>query len=769
MALRQKLLAQLALAAIVACSGGKQSIDASAPAHMPIIPAPARVEAGEGRFVLGPATRVEAAGKDPEARWIAGWLTNLLAAARLHTLSAGDAGKPESTIVLSLDDSAAGIAEGYRLDVRPGSISVTAGNPAGLFYGAVSVWQLATAAAPSNGRVQIPAVHIEDAPRFRWRGLMLDVARHFIEPADMRNMIDWMALHKLNVLHWHLTDDQGWRLEIKRYPRLTDTGAWRIPAGAPRPRYGGYYTQDEVREIVDYASRRHVTIVPEIEMPGHAQAAVAAYPRLGTTGKAPVVSPDWGVHDYLFNVEEDTFSTLENILDEVMAMFPGEYIHIGGDEAVKKQWIASERVQARMKELGVADETALQSYFVRRIEEYLNGHGRRLIGWDEILEGGIAPQATVMSWRGVEGAISAARQGHDTVLSPAPTLYFDHRQSELPGEPPGRGEVISLSDVYAFDPLPDELAPGEQEHVLGLQANLWSEHIRTPERLAYMAFPRAAAVAEIAWSPAEGRSWQDFLGRLTVQFARYRTLGLPFASSAFDVEVSAAYAPGSDQVSVELSNQAGFGDIHFTTDGSTVTPQSPHYRGTLELPATAELSTAVFSNGTVLARTVHDAVGSLATRRFSQQLELCTHKLVLSLEDDAPIDGERSVFLVDIMNPCWLWREAVLSRVADIRVAVGQVPFNFQIGEARANIEIRKPEDPAGELEVLSGGCDGTVVARKSLHDARDNDAVTTLDIRLDEPVKDKADLCFRFDTQSIDPVWVIDAVELHRKPDAGA
>ena len=768
------------LGVVLACVSG--CLTQTRPTALPqdvapaIIPLPNRVLSSEGSFELRPSTQI-AVSADSETRWTAHWLADLLRRTQDLHLRIGDTPSPPSSGVILLElGTLPGdpVPESYRLEVSPDRIVVSANDAAGLFYGAVSVWQLASASSNDGAPTSIPALTIDDAPRFRWRGLMLDPARHFVAPDDVRLMIDWMALHKLNVLHLHLTDDQGWRLEIEQYPRLTEVGAWRIPARAsandsPAQRYGGYYTQDEVRAIVDYAARRHVTIVPEIEMPGHAQAAIAAYPALGTGNGAPPVSPDWGIHDYLFNVDESTFEVLENVLDEVMALFPGEFIHVGGDEAVKQRWQQSERVQARMRELGIADETALQSWFIRRIEEYLNRHGRRLIGWDEILEGGLAPNATVMSWRGIDGALEAAAEGHDTVLTPAPTLYFDHRQSALPREPPGRGPVISLADVYAFDPMPEALEAGQRRHVLGVQANLWSEHIRTPERLAYMAFPRAAAVAELAWSPPERRSWPDFLERLAVQFGRYRSLAMPFSTSAFDVRVEAAYVDGSNDVAIELSNQAGFGIIRYSTDGSEVTPQSERYEAPLTLPPSATLATAVFHDGIALAQTDHGGIDLLAARRYSQQLDLCSEGIALQLEDDAPAEGDRSVFLIDIMNPCWVWPDVDLSRLQGIDVAVGQLPFNFQIGDLREQIELRRPDAEGGELEVRAGGCDGDVVAKVPLREAAGNDAVTTLSVDVDRAVASRADLCFRFNTATLEPMWAIESVTLRRAPNDGS
>ncbi|TLZ32663.1 MAG: carbohydrate-binding protein, partial [Gammaproteobacteria bacterium] len=578
----------------------------------------------------------------------------------------------------------------------------------------VTLWQLCTVGmgAPAIGaqsarritlpELHIPALRIVDAPRFRWRGLMLDSARHFQSPAFIMRYIDWMALHKLNVLGWHLTDDQGWRLEISKYPRLTSVGAWRVPAGRAAARdidpatgrarlYGGFYTQDDVRRIVAHAAARNVTLVPEIDMPGHATAAIVAYPQLGVTSQPPQAVPaDWGIYPNLFNVEESTFAFLEDVLAEVMGLFPGEYIHVGGDEAVKDQWKASARVQARMRELGVANEEALQGYFTHRMGEYLRAHDRRLVGWDEILEGGVPADATVMSWRGVQGAIAAAAAGHDAVLSPDPTLYLDSRQGRSPSEPPGRGTVETLADVYHFDPLPGPLA-ADGRHVLGLQANLWTEHVRTEERAAYMTWPRAAALAEIGWSPPARLDWPDFLARLPAEFRRLSGLGVHYSDDAL--------AP-------------------------------PHTVGPHE-------------------------------RHMSQDLKTCTDKLVLSLEDDAPMEGARAVFLIDIMNPCWILPAADLSHGSTLTAAVGQVPFNFQIGKDIEAIKLNAPNTPAGELEVRLDGCQGEPVAVLPLAPAADNDAVTTLPAVPLPSAAGPHDLCFRFTQRTLDPLWALDWVQL--------
>ena len=403
------------------------------------MPAPAQVTRLAGQFVLTDRTRI-ASGPSGDANWVAQYFVDLLQQTRGLALSVdvtAAASGQNPGIALLIDPSVPPVAGAYRLEIDPTGITVAARDRAGLLYGAVTLWQLI--GAGSAGRVALPAMRIDDEPRFAWRGLMLDSARHYQSPEFIERFIDWMALHKLNVLHWHLTDDQAWRLEITKYPRLTSVGAWRVPAGRAaaadidpatgRPRvYGGYYTQDTVRRIVRHAADRGITIVPEIEMPGHATATIAAYPAARRQRKPPAAVPaDWGIYPNLFNVEDATFAFLEDVLREVMDLFPGQYIHVGGDEAVKDQWQSSRLVQQRMRERGIADEHALQSYFVQRIGRFLAANGRRLIGWDEILEGGLAPDATVMSWRGIDGALAAAAAGHDAVLSPWPDAVL--RQS----------------------------------------------------------------------------------------------------------------------------------------------------------------------------------------------------------------------------------------------------------------------------------------------------------------------------------------------------
>jgi len=724
-----------------------------------LLPVPRSVAVEPGRFTVSAATPIIAG--DAAARGAAGRFADLLRrstgiAPRLRPSGAG---------AIRFRTVPGMAPEAYRLEVAPAGATVSASDHAGLFYGGVTLWQLLTEAPARGGRLTAPAVRIDDAPRFAWRGLMLDSARHFQSPAFIRSLIDWMAANKLNRLHWHLTDDQGWRIEIRAYPRLTGIGGWRVPASAPGapplPRTGGFYTQDEIRAIVAYARERAVEIVPEIEMPGHALVAIRAYPELGTgVAPPPGIESDWGVFPWLYNVEEGTFAFLETVLGEVLELFPGTYIHVGGDEAVKDQWRVSPRVQARMRELGVADEAALQSWFVGRIGGFLEARGRRLIGWDEILQGGLPAGATVMSWQGMDGAIRAAQAGHDAVLAAAPTLYLDNRQGATSAEPPGRGRLVTLADVYAFDPAPATLTAGQQVHIIGLQANLWTEHVRTEDRAAYMAFPRAAAVAELGWSQPGTRDFAGFVDRLAPQLARLSALGLRAAPSAFRPEAAARFDAGSNRVAVTLSNQAG-SEIRYTLDGSAPTPRSALYAVPLDLAIPARLRASAFLRGEALPGAldrIYDAAG--VRRRDDNELKLCSEAIALSLEDDAPAAGPRAAFLIDIMNPCWIYEAAPLDGVTAIEIHVGQLPFNFQIGRDVERIRFRPPATPAGEMEVRAGGCEGERIAVLPLAPAAANPAVTRLRTPI-APRRGSADLCITYTARGPNPLWAVDAVRL--------
>jgi len=498
--------------------------DSAPPLPVTVVPRPAFVAQGAGWFAARAATPVVVATPSNPA------LEPMASLAREILESHAPTGAAEGG-ALRLEFAPEGTvpAEGYELTAAPGGVTIRGAGPAGVFYGLQTLRQL----LPVDGSGRIPTVTIRDAPRFPYRGMHLDVGRHLFPVAFIKRYIDLLARYKLNTFHWHLTEDQGWRLEIRKYPRLTSVGAWRRETvvgnqlrpyvGDGRP-YGGFYTQDDAREIVAYAAARHVTVIPEIELPGHSLAALAAYPELACTPGPFEVGTTWGVYHDVFCPSEQTFAFLEGVLEEVLELFPSPYIHIGGDEVPKRRWQESPVAQEVMRREGLADEGELQGWFIRRIETFLRSRGRRIIGWDEILEGGLAPDATVMSWRGVAGGIEAARQRHDVIMAPGSHLYFDHYQGDRGLEPLAIGGYTTLERVYAFEPVPAGLTPEEARHVLGAQANVWTEYIPTTDQVEYMAFPRMLALAEVVWTPAGERSWDDFSRRLPDQLARLDAL-----------------------------------------------------------------------------------------------------------------------------------------------------------------------------------------------------------------------------------------------------
>jgi hexosaminidase len=693
----------------------------SSPAPLSLIPWPANLTRADGEFAIDAHTVLVAG--DADTRATATWLAEQIKRHHGLDLRIVDKVGEGQAIVLRRDARSTGPSEGYSLDVDAHGARIVARDSDGLFHGAVTLWQLLT---QEDARAAAPFVHVEDAPRFAWRGLMLDSARHFQSVEEIRALIDQMALHKLNVLHWHLTDDQGWRIEIKRYPELTRIGAWRTPPDAGKhgepERYGGFYTQDQIRALVAYAAERHVTIVPELDMPGHAQAAVASYPELGVTGKRPPVSVDWGVHTYLYNVDDGTFVFIQHVLDEVMTLFPSRYIHVGGDEAVKDQWQASPAVQAKMRALGITNEDALQGWFIARVGEYLKKHDRRLIGWDEILEGGVPADATVMSWRGIKGAIEAARQGHDVVSSPSPDLYLNQLQSDRADEGAGREPVQDLASVYAFEAVPKELDAAQARHVLGGQANVWTEYIVTNAHLQHAVFPRLDALSEALWSPAAVRDWQGFLARLPAQLARYRAQGVAYADSAFapsiEVDRNAALASGTARVT--LANQAKFGALHYTLDGSEPSAQSPRYQGPFEakLPVTVR-AVAVDAAGQPLSAPRERVLDrdQLLTR-VNAELPNCPgsdFRLRLLPMPDAT--AMLPAYGVNIFDTCQRYPQARLDGIVSIQVDAVRLERNFQLAH-EAKLVVSRPASTAhGELVVHGDGCDGAVLATVPLPD----------------------------------------------------
>ncbi|MYS88389.1 MULTISPECIES: beta-N-acetylhexosaminidase [Streptomyces] len=515
-----------------------------------LIPTPRSVAPGSGEVRLTAHSRLHA---DTGTQGVGHWLRTVLWKATGLPLREGraldDAGG--DGIGLRIDPELG--PEEYRLVSDSTGVLIEGGDPAGVFWGAQTLRQLlgpdAYRQAPlSRERAwAVPYLTIEDAPRFRWRGLMLDVARHFMPKEGVLRYLDLMAAHKLNVFHFHLTDDQGWRIQIERHPRLTEIGSWRArtktghwasPLWEEKP-HGGYYTQDDIREIVAHAAARHITVVPEIDVPGHSQAAIAAYPELGNTDvidtTALSVWDTWGINPNVLAPTDNTLRFYEGVFEEVLELFPSEFVHVGGDECPKDQWRRSETAQARITELGLADEDELQSWFIGHFDNWLSARGRRLIGWDEILEGGLAKGAAVSSWRGYAGGIAAARAGHDVVMCPEQQVYLDHRQDPGPDEPVPIGWVRTLEDVYRFEPVPPELTPEEARHVLGTQANVWTEVMEDAARVDYQTFPRLAAFAEVAWSALPAPAERDFAGferRMTAHYRRLDALGVAYRPPA---------------------------------------------------------------------------------------------------------------------------------------------------------------------------------------------------------------------------------------------
>ena len=568
-----------------------------------LIPFPARFAGQSGQFTMTATTRVVLSpASDASVRAVAQTFINQVKTTYGRSLPVSPA-SPTLTkgahIYLSLNKKLALGDEGYKLTVTPGRVLAEAATAKGLFYAAQTMRQLLPVG--QNATLTMPACAITDKPRFSYRGLHLDVSRHFMPVSFVKKYIDLMAMHKQNTFHWHLTDDQGWRIEIKKYPKLTQVGSKRTetvigqyyqnyPQQFDGKPVSGFYTQDEIRDVVRYAQSRFVTIVPEIEMPGHALAALTAYPELSCDpAKTYQVATKWGVFEDVFCPSEKTFGFLQDVLTEVMALFPGKYLHIGGDECPKTAWKQSAFCQDLMKKNKLNDEHELQSYFIRRIEKFVASKGRAIIGWDEILEGGLAPNATVMSWRGTEGGIAAAKQKHNVIMTPGQFCYLDAYQGNPATEPLAIGGYLPLDQVYTYEPMPVELSSAEQKYVLGVQGNLWSEYTPTPEAVEYMVFPRAIALAEIGWMPAGPHNFEDFAQRLKNHLPRLNQNPLVhYAKRLFDI--SASTQPNEQgQVQVKLSKLDSDSQIFYTLNGKEPNEQSTEYIGPITLTKTTTL------------------------------------------------------------------------------------------------------------------------------------------------------------------------------------
>jgi hexosaminidase len=587
-----------------------------------VIPKPAAVVLHDGSFALAARTVIVLQGNMTGSEFVARQLAGRLRASTGLQLEMDNTWDPtRSSIVLDKSSDPTLGDEGYELTIRKECVRVTANARAGLFYGVQTLLQLLppevyASTRAAGKRWTVPCLEIRDTPRFSWRGMHLDVSRHFLPKEFIKTYIDMLAMHKMNVFHWHLTDDQGWRIEIKKYPKLTEVAAWRVDRedqqwsvrDPQRPgenaTLGGFYTQQEIKEIVHYAADRNITIVPEIEMPAHTTALLAAYPQFSCTGGPFTVPPGgvWPITDIFCAGNDSTFLFLQDILSEVMDLFPGTFIHIGGDEADKKEWKACPKCQARIKNENLRDETELQSYFVQRIEKFLNAHGRRLIGWDEILEGGIAANAAVMSWRGTDGGVAAAKQGHDAVMTPLSYLYLNCYQGKEELELLSEAGYLPLSKVYSYEPVPGGLTSAESAHILGAQGCLWGEYVPTPEKAEYMLLPRLAALAEVVWSPKDARNWQDFVHRLELQMKRYDAAGYTYAKSAYLVSITTAVDTAKKQIKVTLSNEMNYPSIRYTTNGSDPATSSRLYRGPFAVTKETTVRAGAFAKGKLLGK-----------------------------------------------------------------------------------------------------------------------------------------------------------------------
>ncbi|MFV0505250.1 MAG: family 20 glycosylhydrolase [Bacteroidales bacterium] len=602
-----------------------------------VVPQPVDAEVKEGSFSIKPSTKLLFYSSRAEDKELLILVEELLKDGCGHAVeSSGDENeKISGNILLQLNqpESEELGTEGYSLDINEEHIVLRANTTDGLFYGAQSLWQLLTA---SENNV-LPCAEITDYPRFEWRGMHLDVSRHFFPVDFIYKYIDYLAMHKMNIFHWHLVDDQAWRIEIKKYPKLTEVGAWRadredldweLRGGKMKPdeeKYGGFYTQEQVKSVVEYARKKHVTVIPEIEMPAHVMSALAAYPEYSCSGEYQDIPAGaiWPITHIFCAGKDETFTFLENVLDEVMGLFPSTYIHIGGDEATKTEWEKCERCQARMETENLDDEHELQAYFIKRIEKYLNAHGRKLIGWDEILEGGLDLSATIMSWRGAEPGTKAAKLGHDVVMSPTSNCYFDYYQGSPELEPKAFGGSVTLRKVYDFEPVPEELNAIEAKRIIGGQANLWTEQIKTPEHASYMVLPRMTALSEVLWSPKDTKNWASFSKRMEVQYKRFDNMDANYATSAFQVNAASELNIKNRTIKVGLHTEAWKPEIRYTLDGKEPTASSIKYERPFEIKKTSTIKAVVVKDGRAMSKAstnsffLHKAIACAVKLKFS--------------------------------------------------------------------------------------------------------------------------------------------------------
>lgn len=608
-----------------------------------VVPKPVMMKTGSGTFLINRDTPVLVEGRDDEAARIAVYFAGFIRYSggpeiQVREMTKADKNKPAVIFRLQADRTSLK-DEGYELKISDRQVLLSAKTGSGLFHGVQTLFQLLPPELRGENppltfsELSLPSVRITDYPRYPYRGMHLDVSRHFFPKEFIRRYIDLIAMYKMNTFHWHLTDDNGWRIEIRKYPKLTQTGAWHVdredmPWGERLPQqpgeaaaYGGYYTRDEIREIIQYAADRYVTVIPEIEMPAHSVEVLAAYPQFSCTGGPFTVPPGsyWPNKDILCAGNDSVFTFLEDVLTEVMELFPSEYIHIGGDEADRTNWKNCPKCQERIRTMALKDETELQGYFIKRIGKFIASKNRRMIGWDEILEGGLLPEATVMSWRGLEGGIAAARQGHDAIMTPVSHCYFDYYQADPAAEPKAIGGFTTLKKVYSYEPTPSELTTVEAAHILGAQGNLWTEFIPTPAHAEYMAVPRMAALAEVVWSPKSAREWSDFRRRMTRQFRSLDYMKVNYSKGSFKAEVKTVFDPKKNTLSVVIDSEQPDVPIRFTTDGKDVTSSSPIYTGPVEIKGNGVIRAGLFvdgqlkENATEMPVIYHHAIGKPVT------------------------------------------------------------------------------------------------------------------------------------------------------------
>ena len=588
-----------------------------------LIPKPQNIEHYSGSFVLNSKTVIQADKNSFEAKYLQQIIEQQLGL-NLEITTSSKA-KSKIIFVTKIIEEKKSFKEWYNLSISKNEVVIKATEDHGIFYAIQTLIQLLP--LEKSLEIKIPCLSITDQPKFQWRGMHLDVSRHFFPKDFIKKYIDYLAMYKMNTFHWHLTDDQGWRIEIKKYPKLTEVGAWRNGSMVGHYtdqtfddiRYGGFYTQDEIKEIVAYAKERHITIVPEIEMPGHALAALASYPEFSCTGGPFEVGKTWGVLEDVFCPKDETFTFLENVLSEVIDLFPSEYIHIGGDESPKVRWKSCPHCQKRIKEEHLKDEHELQSYFIQRIEKFVNSKGRKIIGWDEILEGGLAPNAAVMSWRGTEGGIAAAKQKHFVVMSPGSHCYFDHYQGEPKNEPIAFGGYTNVEKVYSFNPIPKELSAEESKYILGAQANLWTEYINTPEQVEYMVFPRIAALSEVLWGTSDPNNYnyKEFEKRLIKHFEMYEKKEINYSKAIF--EVTSKVQPAENGVAFELKSVNPNG-IKYTTDGSEPNANSISYEKPIIVTKNQTIKATYFENGKAKSATIEQPF--FITKSTGKKIEL---------------------------------------------------------------------------------------------------------------------------------------------------